>query len=123
MGMLASSSVAVSPGVDVAYAAVVILVIAGMWRVFTKAGRPGWAAIIPFYNVYTLLKVCDRPGWWLIWYFIPIANLIVYCVVLIDLARSFGKGTVYGVALWFLSPILVPVLGFGSSRYMGSPRR
>ena len=56
--------------------AIVVLVIAGLWKVFTKAGQPGWAAIIPIYNVYILLQVVGRPVWWLAFLLLPIIPVI-----------------------------------------------
>ena len=54
----------------------IVLVIAGTWKTFVKADKPGWGAIIPFYNTYLMIKVAGRPGWWLILFFIPIVNII-----------------------------------------------
>lgn len=116
--LLASSGAAVGI-VVVVYIAVIVFEIAAMWQVFVKGGRPGWAAIIPFYNYYTLLKVVGRPGWWLILYFIPFVNIIVWLIVAIDLAKSFRKGSGYGVAIFFLAFIFIPILGFGSAQYAG----
>jgi hypothetical protein len=101
----------------IVWLAVIIFEIAAMWKVFVKAGQPGWGAIIPFYNVYLLLKVAGRPGWWLILYFIPIVNIIIDIIVAIDVARNFGKGTGFGLGLFFLSFIFFPILGFGSATY------
>ena len=118
--LLASSSAGIGIGVGVViYVAVIVFEIAALWHVFVKGGRPGWAAIIPFYNYYVLLKVVGRPGWWLILYFIPIVNIVVWLIVAIDLAKSFGKGTGYGVGVFFLAFVFVPILGFGSARYVG----
>ena len=100
--------------------AVAVLEIAALWKVLTKAGRPGWGAIVPIYNVYLWLKVAGRPGWWLILYIIPIVNLIVHIVVSLDVAKSFGKGTLFGIGLWLLPAIGIPILGFGSARYAGA---
>lgn len=95
-----------------------IIMIAGMWRVFTKAGQPGWAAVIPFYNIYILLKIVGKPGWWLVLYFVPLVNLIVSIIVALELAKAFGKSQVFGILLvWLLSPIGVLILGFGSAQY------
>jgi hypothetical protein len=94
--------------------------IIAFWKVFTKAGRPGWAAIIPLYNVYTLLKVAGRPGWWLILYFIPIVNLVISIVVAIDVAKAFGKSAAFGFfGLWLFSIIGYLILGFGEATYHG----
>jgi hypothetical protein len=101
-----------------AYLAIIVLEIAALWQVFRKADRPGWAAIIPFYNIYILLKVVGRPGWWLILYFIPIVWFIVWIIVAYDLARSFGKGVGFTVGLVLLPFIFIPILGFGPARYL-----
>jgi Family of unknown function (DUF5684) len=100
------------------YLSIIVLMIAGYWRLFEKAGQPGWAAIVPIYNVYILLKVVGRPGWWLILYFIPLVNVVVDLVVSLDLASSFGRGAGYGVGVWLLPWIFVPVLGLGSAEYV-----
>ncbi|MEO6874480.1 MAG: DUF5684 domain-containing protein [Opitutaceae bacterium] len=99
--------------------AFVILIIAGFWKVFVKAGQPGWAAIIPIYNVYILLKIVGRPTWWLILFLIPLVNLIFAIIVAIDVAKSFGKGTGFGIGLAFLGCIFYPILGFGDAAYQG----
>jgi hypothetical protein len=96
-----------------------VLIIAGMWKVFAKAGQPGWAAIVPFFNLYILCKIAGRPGWWVILFLIPFVNIILFAIVSIDVAKSFGKGALYGVGLWLLGIIFYPILGFGSSEYQG----
>lgn len=99
---------------------VVVFVIAAMWKVFTKAGKPGWAAIIPFYNLYVLLKIAGRPGWWLILYIVPLVNIVISIIVSIDVAKAFGKGAAFGVfLLWLFGIIGFPILGFGSATYRG----
>ena len=75
---------------------VAVLAIIGMWKVFTKAGKPGWAAIIPFYNLYILLKVAGRPGWWLLLFFVPFLNIVILILVNMDIARAFGKSASCG---------------------------
>jgi len=97
-----------------------LVTIAGMWKVFTKAGQPGWAAIIPLYNVYVL--VTEVAGRDLLWVILGIVVPLALVVPLIDVAKAFGKGTGYGVGLWLLGPIFFPLLGFGSARYQGAPR-
>jgi Family of unknown function (DUF5684) len=97
----------------------VVLEIAGLWMVFQKGHRPGWAAIIPFFNTYTLLKVVGRPGWWLVLFFIPFVNLIVGLIVLWDLCKSFEKGWGWWFGFVLLGFIFIPMLGFGSSQYAG----
>lgn len=102
------------------YVAVIVFEIAAYWKVFAKAGRPGWGAIIPIYNIYLLVKVAGRPGWWVILYIIPIVNIIIHLIVSLDVARNFGKGSGFGVVgLWLFSFVGFPILGFGSARYQG----
>jgi len=98
---------------------VAVLVIASMWKLFTKAGKPGWAAIIPIYNIIVLLEIIGRPVWWVILFFIPFVNFVMWIIVALDLAKSFGKDVAYALGLIFLSPIFLPILGFGSAMYMG----
>jgi Family of unknown function (DUF5684) len=99
--------------------AVAVLMIAAMWKVFSKAGQPGWAAIIPIVNMYFLCKVAGRPGWWVILLFIPLLNFIIWIILAIDVAKNFGKGTGFGIGLAFLGIIFFPILGFGSAQYQG----
>jgi hypothetical protein len=96
---------------------IAIIMIAAMWKLFTKAGEPGWAAIIPIYNFIVLLKIAGRPVWWVILMLIPFVNLIVFILVCIDLARKFGKGTGYGIGLALLGVIFFPLLAFGDAQY------
>jgi hypothetical protein len=101
---------------------IAVVSIVAMWKVYAKAGQPGWAAIIPFYNIYVLLKIVGRPGWWLLLFLIPLVNIIISLVVSIDLAKAFGKSEVFGViALWFFSIIGYLMLGFGDAQYKGAP--
>jgi hypothetical protein len=96
---------------------VVVLYIAAYWRVYTKAGEPGWGSLIPIYNLYLLCKIAGRPGWWLFLYFIPLVNIAISLVVSMDLAKAFSKSSGFGVGLWLLSFIFYPILGFGSAQY------
>jgi len=96
-----------------------ILMIAACWKIFTKAGQPGWAAIIPIYNWYILCKIVGRPGWWVILLLIPFVNFIIGIILCIDLAKSFGKGVGFGIGLILLGVIFFPILGFGSAQYQG----
>ena len=97
------------------------LMIYSLWVVFTKAGQPGWAAIIPFYNLYIMLKIANKPGWWLILMFIPIVNLVFMLLLSVALAESFGKGAGFGLGLFFLGFIFFPILAFSDAQYKGAP--
>ncbi len=100
----------------------IVLWIVGMWKVFTKAGQPGWAAIIPFYNFYVLLQIAGRPGWWLLLYFIPIVSLVIHVIVCIDVSKKFGQGAAFAIGLVFLPFIFFLMLGFGSATYQPQAR-
>ena len=94
-----------------------IIALVGLWKMFTKAGKPGWAAIIPVYNVIVMIEMADRPLWWIILFFIPVANLVVSIVVMFDISRKFGRGIGTALGLVFLNFIFFPILGFGSAQY------
>jgi hypothetical protein len=96
---------------------VTVLVIAGMWKTFTKAGKPGWGAIIPIYNTILMLEIAERPIWWILLLLIPVVNIIVSIVVSIDIAKNFDKGAGFGLGLAFFGFIFYPILGFGSAQY------
>jgi len=91
---------------------VTVLLIASMWRVFDKAGQPGWAAIIPIYSGYVLCEVADKPGWWVLLMFVPLVNLIIWILVSLGVADQFGKGAGFGVGLMLLPFIFYPILAF-----------
>jgi hypothetical protein len=90
---------------------------ASMWRVFTKAGRPGWAVFVPLYNLVVLCEIAGRPAWWCLLLLIPYLNAVLIVPVLVDLARNFGKGSGFAVGLWLLPFAFYPALGFGNARY------
>ena len=94
-----------------------LFVIAAIWKVFVKAGQPGWGIFIPIFNIYLLLMIAGRPAWWIILYLIPLVNLVVAIIVNIDIAKNFGKDTAFGLGLAFLGFIFYPILGFGSATY------
>lgn len=92
---------------------------AALWRVFTKAGRPGWEALIPIYSIYVMCKIVGRPGWWWAMMFVPFAGAIFLILIYIDLARSFGKTDAFAVGLILLSLVFFPILAWGKSVYLG----
>ena len=105
--------------VVVIYLAVIIVSLAGMWKVFAKAGKPGWGAIVPIYNIVLLLEIVGKPIWWLLLLFIPCVGIVVSVILFIELAKCFGKGAGFGLGLALLSPIFFPLLGFGDAKYRG----
>jgi hypothetical protein len=114
-----SQGTAPSPVSTIIGLLIALLVIVAMWKVFTKAGQPGWASIIPIYYVYIWCKIVGRPGWWVILMLIPLVNFIILIILSIDMAKSFGKGVGFGLGLAFLGIIFLPILGFGSAQYQG----
>ena len=99
---------------------VAVLEIAAMWKIYEKAGKPGWAAIIPIYNIVVLLQISGKPVWWIILMLIPIVNIVVAIVVIFGLAKNFGKGGLFAVGLLLLGLIFYPILGFGDAQYQAS---
>ncbi len=101
--------------------AIGILMLAAVWRVFSKAGQPGWAALVPIYNLFVMLKVAGKPGWWLVLMLIPLVNIIILILTTVGVANSFGKGGGYAAGMIFLPFIFYPMLAFGDAQYQGSP--
>lgn len=96
---------------------VMALAIGGMWMTFQKAGQPGWAAIIPIYNVVVLMRVARKPAWWVVLVIVPIVNIVVLVIVSMEVSRNFGKGAGFGWGLALLAPIFYPILGYGDAQY------
>lgn len=97
--------------------AFVAVSIGGMWMTFQKAGQPGWAAIVPIYNIFVMTRVARKPGWWTLLFFVPLVNFVVIILVSIEVAKNFGRGSGFGVGLAFLAPIFYGILGYGDSEY------
>ncbi len=99
-----------------------VVVVAGNWRSFVKAGEPGWAAIIPIYNFWVMLRIGDNDDiLWLLALFIPVVQLYAFYRMCTDVAKSFGQGIGFGLGLWILSFVFWPMLGFGNYQYRGAP--
>ena len=99
--------------------ALIVLIIAGFWKVFEKAGQPGWAAIIPIYNLYIMCKIGGKSGWWVLLMCIPAVNLIFAIWLTNMISKSFGKDEGFTVGLVLLGFVFYPILGFGDARYLG----
>jgi hypothetical protein len=99
------------------YLALAVLLIVSMWKVFQKAGKPGWAAIVPFYNTWVLLQIVGKPTWWFFLYFVPFVNIVVTVLVYVELAKCFGKGVGFAILMIFLPFIAFPMLAFGKEQY------
>ena len=99
--------------------AVMVLVFVSLWKIFGKAGKPGWAGIVPIYNMVVLLEIVGRPLWWIVLLLVPCVGIVVGILLCIDLAKAFGKTPAYGVGLALLGFIFFPMLAFGDARYVG----
>ncbi len=95
----------------------IILMIASIWKIFSKSGQPGWGALIPFYNIYLMLKVAGKPGWWLLLMFIPFVNFVIMIIMYHGVSKNFGHGGGFTVGMVLLPIIFFPVLAFSSAAY------
>lgn len=101
------------------YFAVIIFLIVAEWKIYVKAGKPGWACIVPIYNIIVLLEIVGKPWWWLLLLFIPLVNLVFAVWIMNLLSKSFGKSEGFTVGLIFLPFVFYPILGFGDAQYQG----
>ena len=100
--------------------AIGLFLLVSYWKVFEKAGQPGWGILIPIYNIFLLLKIAGKPGWWILLYLIPLVNIVIGIIVCIDIAKNFGEDAGFGIGLAFLGIIFYPILAFGSAQYQGA---
>jgi hypothetical protein len=106
-------------GILIFYFAIVITLIAAMWTIYTKAGKPGWASLVPIYNIIVLLEIIGKPWWWLFLMCIPLVNIVILIMVYHNLSLSFGKGSGFTAGIIFLGFIFIPMLAFGDAKYVG----
>jgi len=95
--------------------------IAGIWKVFVKAGQPGWASIIPIYTSTFSRRSLGKPAWWVVLFLIPFVNVIIAILLSIELAKVFGKSAGFGIGLALLGFVFYPILGFGDAQFQGKP--
>ena len=114
---------AASAGVMLVYSifvlVIAVLTLVAMWKIFVKAGKPGWACLIPFYNMYCMYDIAWGNGWLFLLTFIPCVGFVFAIIMLFKLAKAFGQGTGFGFGLLFLNTIFVLILGFGTAEYIG----
>jgi len=102
------------------YLGIIVLLIASIWKIFTKAGKPGWAAIIPIYNFIVLLEIINKPVWWIVLILVPFVNLVIVIIMYLELAKVFGKSAGFGIGLVLLGIVFFPMLAFGDATYQGA---
>lgn len=99
------------------YIGIIVVLLASQWKIFSKAGKPGWACLIPIYSTIVLLEIIKKPVWWIFMFLIPLVNIYFLIVAMNELSKSFGKSTGFTVGLLLLPFIFYPILGFGSAEY------
>ncbi len=96
---------------------ILAITVAGVMRVFSKGGAPGWAALVPVYNLVQLLRLSNLPLMpYLLLLFFPCVNVVLFGVIHVHLAKRFGRGTAFGLGLAYLPFLFYPLLGFGEAR-------
>lgn len=95
----------------------IVPLLAGMWKIFEKAGKPGWAAIVPIYNLWVLNEIAGKEVLWFILALVPCVNIVALVMIWMDVAKNFGKDPMYGLGLALLGPIFAPLLGFSNAKY------
>ena len=103
----------------IVYFAVMIIMIVAGWKIFVKAGEPGWAVLIPFYNMWVMIRIAGKEWWWFLLLFVPLVNFVAILLVSIGIAEKFGKSALFGIGLMFLGFIFYPVLAFSDAEYQG----
>ncbi len=107
----------IGAGTSILIFVVAVVELVAMWKVFVKAGQPGWAVIIPIYNAIVFLKIAGKPAWWFLLLLIPVVNLVIAIIATIALAEKFGQSTGFAIGLLLLPFIFYLILGFGKAKY------
>lgn len=98
---------------------IAVVVIIGKWKIYEKAGKPGWAAIVPIYNWIVMLEIVGKPIWWIFLFLVPCVNIVFMIWTINLLSKSFGQSEGFTVGLLLLGVIFYPILGFGNYQYLG----
>jgi len=97
--------------------ALTVAAVAGYWKALAKAGEPGWAALVPVYNLWVLVRASGNSWLWFVACLVPVVNFVAVAKVFVDFAGQFGRGVVFGIATWLVPFVMMPVLGFGDYHY------
>ncbi len=100
----------------------IVLLTAGMWYAFEKAGEKGFAIFIPIYNIIVMLRISQKPVWWVFMFLIPLVNLFFMIPMLNSISKNFGKTEGFTIGLIFLNGVFWAILGYGDAKYLGTQR-
>ncbi len=92
-----------------------IVQIVAMWKIFTKAGKPGWASLVPIYNIYIMCEIAQQPWWYIILLIIPLANIYAMFLIYGGVAKKFGKSKEFAIGMILFPYIFFPILAFGKN--------
>jgi len=112
-----AAAAGVGIGVMIFYLVFIVIMAVAGWKIFEKAGKPGWAALIPIYNMVVFLEIVGKPVWWIVLMFIPLVSFVIAILLSISLAETFGKGAGYGIGIAFLGIVFLPMLAFSDAQY------
>ena len=96
-----------------------ILMLICNWRIFSKAGEPGWMSLIPILNVYKLFEIACGSGWKMVFMFVPFLNFIYGIIIVNKLVKSFGYGLPVTLLYFIATPVAMLILAFGNNEYEG----
>ncbi len=97
---------------------IAVVMLISMWKIYSKAGQPGWAVLVPIYNMIVLLNIVRKPVWWILLMLIPFVSFIIVILIYLELAKVYGKSTGFGLGIIFLPIIFLPMLAFGDAQYV-----
>jgi hypothetical protein len=99
--------------------AVIVFYVATGWKIFVKAGKPGWAILIPIYNLIVYLKIVNKPLWWILLLLIPLVNIIIMILLLVEFLKAFDKPSWHVIPALLIGFIYFPILAFGKAEFKG----
>lgn len=103
----------------IVYLLIAAVIIVSYWKIYTKAGKPGWAAIVPIYNIIILLEIVKKPVWWVILFFIPCANIVAMVLVALEFVKVFGKPSWHAALMILVGIVYLPYIAFSDAKYVG----
>ena len=121
MNGMADAAAGVGIGVMLVWVILMVITLAGMWKVVSKAGHPGILGIIPIVNWFFFAQVAGKPTWWGVLMLVPIVNLVVGIIILLGISERLGRGIGTAIGLFILFFIFWPILGFGSAKWTPPP--